>query len=49
MAFPVYLFDVDGTLTDSAPDITGSVLDFWTGTDIRRNRFPSSALTSACI
>lgn len=26
MAFPVYLFDVDGTLTDSAPDITGAVL-----------------------
>ena len=24
-AFPVYLFDVDGTLTDSAPDICGSV------------------------
>jgi phosphoglycolate phosphatase len=27
MPFPVYLFDVDGTLTDSAPDITGSVLE----------------------
>ncbi len=27
LSFPVYLFDVDGTLTDSAPDITGSVLE----------------------
>ena len=24
-AFPVYLFDVDGTLVDSAPDICGAV------------------------
>ncbi len=27
LTFPVYIFDVDGTLTDSAPDITGSVLE----------------------
>lgn len=26
-AFPVYLFDIDGTLVDSAPDITGAVRD----------------------
>lgn len=25
MAYPVYLFDIDGTLTDSAPDITEAV------------------------
>jgi HAD superfamily hydrolase (TIGR01509 family) len=24
-AFPVYLFDIDGTLLDSAPDITGAI------------------------
>jgi phosphoglycolate phosphatase len=35
MAFPVYLFDVDGTLTDSAPDITGSVLEV-----LDRNGYP---------
>ena len=27
VVFPVYLFDVDGTLTDSAPDITAAVLE----------------------
>lgn len=26
-SFPVYLFDIDGTLVDSAPDITGAVRD----------------------
>jgi phosphoglycolate phosphatase len=35
LSFPVYLFDVDGTLTDSAPDITGSVLEV-----LDRNGFP---------
>jgi phosphoglycolate phosphatase len=33
--FPVYLFDVDGTLTDSAADITGSVLEL-----LDRNGYP---------
>ena len=36
MPFPVYLFDVDGTLTDSAPDITGSVLEV-----LDRNGYPA--------
>lgn len=35
-SFPVYLFDVDGTLTDSAPDITESVLEV-----LDRNRYPA--------
>ena len=26
-SFPVYLFDIDGTLLDSAPDITGAMRD----------------------
>jgi phosphoglycolate phosphatase len=34
--FPVYLFDVDGTLTDSAPDITSSVLEV-----LDRNGYPA--------
>jgi phosphoglycolate phosphatase len=40
MAFPVYLFDVDGTLTDSAPDITGSVLAV-----LDRNRYPAQPVS----
>ncbi|MBM3767730.1 MAG: HAD family hydrolase, partial [Acidobacteria bacterium] len=31
----LYLFDVDGTLTDSAPDITGAVSEV-----LRRNDLP---------
>jgi HAD superfamily hydrolase (TIGR01509 family) len=34
-SFPVYLFDVDGTLTDSAEDICGAVSDV-----LRRNGYP---------
>jgi HAD superfamily hydrolase (TIGR01509 family) len=34
--FPVYLFDVDGTLTDSAPDITSSVQE-----TLDRNGYPA--------
>lgn len=30
-AFPVYLFDVDGTLLDSAPDICGAIRDTLAG------------------
>lgn len=30
--FPVYLFDVDGTLLDSAPDICGAILEVLDGT-----------------
>ena len=33
--FPVYLFDVDGTLVDSAPDICGAVQEVLTGTRAR--------------
>jgi len=40
MAFPVYLFDVDGTLTDSAPDITGSVLEV-----LDRNGYPAQPVS----
>jgi len=40
MAFPVYLFDVDGTLTDSAPDITGSVLEV-----LDRNGYPAQLVS----
>lgn len=36
VVFPVYLFDVDGTLTDSAPDITAAVLEV-----LDRNRMPA--------
>lgn len=35
-SFPFYLFDVDGTLTDSAPDITASVLEV-----LDRNGYPA--------
>ena len=38
--FPVYLFDVDGTLTDSAPDITGSVLEV-----LDRNGYPAQPVS----
>ena len=31
-AFPVYLFDVDGTLVDSACDICGAIQDVLAGT-----------------
>ncbi len=31
--FPVYLFDVDGTLLDSAPDICGAILEVLAATD----------------
>lgn len=31
-AFPVYLFDVDGTLLDSAPDICGTIRETLAGT-----------------
>ncbi len=31
-SFPVYLFDVDGTLLDSAPDICGAVIEVLAGT-----------------
>jgi len=34
-AFPVYLFDVDGTLVDSAADICGAVREALTGTRAR--------------
>lgn len=34
-AFPVYLFDVDGTLVDSAPDICGAVQEALDGTRAR--------------
>lgn len=34
-AFPVYLFDVDGTLVDSAPDICGAVQEALAGTRAR--------------
>ncbi|HUQ91273.1 MAG TPA: HAD-IA family hydrolase [Bryobacteraceae bacterium] len=34
-AFPVYLFDVDGTLVDSAPDICGAVRQTLKGTGAR--------------
>lgn len=30
-AFPVYLFDIDGTLLDSAPDICGAIQDVLAG------------------
>lgn len=40
MAFPVYLFDVDGTLTDSAPDITGSVLEV-----LDKNGYPAQPVS----
>lgn len=40
MGFPVYLFDVDGTLTDSAPDITGSVLEV-----LDRNGYPAQPVS----
>ncbi len=40
MGFPVYLFDVDGTLTDSAPDITGSVLE-----TLDRNGYPAQPVS----
>ena len=40
MPFPVYLFDVDGTLTDSAPDITGSVLEV-----LDRNGYPAQPVS----
>lgn len=40
MAFPVYLFDVDGTLTDSAPDITTSVLE-----TLDRNGYPAQPVS----
>jgi HAD superfamily hydrolase (TIGR01549 family) len=40
MAFPVYLFDVDGTLTDSAPDITGSVQEV-----LDRNGYPAQPVS----
>jgi len=40
MAFPVYLFDVDGTLTDSEPDITGSVLEV-----LDRNGYPAQPVS----
>ncbi len=33
--FPVYLFDVDGTLLDSAADICGAILDVLAGTPCR--------------
>ncbi len=33
--FPVYLFDVDGTLLDSAEDICGAILDVLAGTPCR--------------
>jgi phosphoglycolate phosphatase len=39
-SFPVYLFDVDGTLTDSAPDITESVLEV-----LDRNRYPAQPVS----
>ncbi len=32
MTFPVYIFDVDGTLVDSAEDICGAVIDVLKGT-----------------
>jgi phosphoglycolate phosphatase len=38
--FPVYLFDVDGTLTDSAPDITSSVLE-----TLDRNGYPAQPVS----
>ena len=34
-AFPVYLFDLDGTLLDSAPDICGTVQQVLSATDER--------------
>lgn len=33
-AFPVYLFDVDGTLLDSAPDICGAIQEVLAGTRV---------------
>jgi len=33
--FPVYLFDVDGTLLDSAPDIAAAILEVLDGTPLR--------------
>jgi len=39
-SFPVYLFDVDGTLTDSAPDITSSVLEV-----LDRNGYPAQPVS----
>lgn len=33
--FPVYLFDVDGTLVDSADDICGAIIDVLAGTPCR--------------
>lgn len=33
--FPVYLFDVDGTLLDSAPDIAAAILEVLDGTALR--------------
>lgn len=38
--FTAYLFDVDGTLTDSAPDITGSVLEV-----LDRNGYPAQPVS----
>lgn len=37
-SFPVYVFDVDGTLVDSADDICGAVLDVLKGTPCRAVR-----------
>lgn len=43
-AFPVYLFDVDGTLTHSAPDICGAIQAVLSTT--RRNNVSDAFLTS---